>query len=309
MAHTTGTATDYHDLLAKLEAYLLAQGWTINDYAAGATITDPSHLYVTAPGNVGGQKPKIAILTDCNTVANAYGWQICAYPNYDPARAFGTQDNNSPIIHYCLWQNAIDYWFYVNDTRFIVVAKIGVYYISMYAGFFLPYALPTEYPYPYFIGATFSTLQPYNLNNAGMRSFCDPGYGAAYYFRRSLSWGMFDNSLQEGNSDDAYAGYNGPVIWPYRTPYGDSSESDTYDMGSGFFKNMRPPLGGKMPLLQCQIIDAGARVIAGCLDGVFATGGFNRVVEQTIVDGATTYRLFIQQNRNTPKGFFAVEEV
>jgi hypothetical protein len=83
-----------------------------------------------------------------------------------------------------LWQNSIDYWFYVNNTRVIVIAKIGVYYISMYAGFFLPYALPAEYPYPYFIGATYPTLQPYNLNNAGMRSFCDPGQGAAYYMRR-----------------------------------------------------------------------------------------------------------------------------
>lgn len=308
MAFTTGTATDYHDLLLALKTYLLAQGWTIDSYAAGATIVDPAHLYLTAPGNVGGQQPKIAILTDCNTVSNAYAWQICAYPTYDAVRAFGTQDNNSPITHFNLWQNTIDYWFYVNDTRFIVVAKIGTYYVSCYAGFFLPYALPAEYPYPYFIGATYPTLQPYNLNNAGMRSFCDPGDGAAYYMRRgSLTWFKFANSYQEANSDDDYAGFKGPVIWPFRSPYANGGDSN--DMGAGFCFYMRPPVGGKMPIYQCQIIDADERVIAGALDGVFATGGFNRVAEQTVVDGGTTYRLFIQQNRNTPKGFFAVEEV
>jgi hypothetical protein len=309
MAFTTGTATDYHDLLAAFKTYLLAQGWTIDDYAAGATITDPSHLYVTAPGNIGGQQPKMGILTDCNTVTNAYGWQIVAYPQYDAARLFGLQDNSSPLIHFNLWQNSIDYWFYVNDTRAIVVAKIGTYYISMYMGFFLPYALPAEYPYPYFIGATYPTLQPYNLNNAGMRSFCDPGDGAAYYMRRdSLTWGKFANSYQEANSDDASGGYNGPVIWPFRSPFGDFDEATTYDL-LHLFDYMRPPIGGKMPMYQCQIIDAQARVISGMLDGVFAAGGFNRISEQTLVEGGTTYRLFIQQNRNTPKGFFAVEEV
>lgn len=310
MAFTTGTATDYHALLLALKTYLLAQGWTINAWSPGATITDPSQLDVTAPGNVGGQQPKISIRTDCDTVANAYAWQIDAYPQYNAAHTFGLQDSSSPLVHFNLWQNSIDYWFYVNNTRVIVIAKIGVYYISMYAGFFLPYALPAEYPYPYFIGATYPTLQPYNLNNAGMRSFCDPGQGAAYYMRRdALTWGQFNNSYQEANSDDAYAGWNGgPVIWPYRTPFGDGNESFPGDLGVGLFHQMRAPIGGKLPLIQCQIIDTLGACVAGCLDGVFATGGFNRVAEQTIVDGGTTYRLFIQQNRNTPKGFFAVEE-
>jgi hypothetical protein len=35
MAFTTGTATDYHDLLLALKTYLLAQGWTINAWSAG----------------------------------------------------------------------------------------------------------------------------------------------------------------------------------------------------------------------------------------------------------------------------------
>src|SRR3546814_13562475 len=60
----------------------------------------------------------------------------------------------SPIHYFLLWPNAMTYWFYVNDRRLVVVAKIGVYYMSLYAGFFLPYALPDEYSYPYFVSAT-----------------------------------------------------------------------------------------------------------------------------------------------------------
>lgn len=111
MAFTTGTATDYRDLLDKLHTYLLAQGWTVDDFALGATLVDPSHLYVRAPGNVGGQQPKFAILTDSDSVTNAYTWRVSAYPNYNSALAFGLQDNGSPIIHFCLWANTIDYWF------------------------------------------------------------------------------------------------------------------------------------------------------------------------------------------------------
>jgi hypothetical protein len=310
MAVTTGTAANYKDLLDKLRLYLVAQGWTVNAWAPGAGAADPSQLDVMGPGNVGGQQPKIGIQTDRDTVTNAYTWQVGAYPQYNAALGYGQQNNNSPSVNLCLWDNTMEYWFYVNNTRFIVIAKIGTYYMSMYAGFFLPYALPAEYPYPYYVGATYATKQPFNYVNGAMRSFADPGRGAAYYMRReSLTWCIFHNSDQQFNVDDAYYGLtDSAIIWPYRSFFGDNDESYPYDLGVAFFQYMRPPVGGKMPLFQLQIMDLPERVIPGCLDGVFATGGFNRISEQTLIDGPDTYRLFINVYRNTPKGFFAVLE-
>jgi hypothetical protein len=70
---------------------------------------------------------------------------------------------------------------------------------------------------------------------------------------------------------------------------------------------MRAPIGGKLPLIQCQIIDS-ARASSRLPGRRIRDGRLQPRSEQTIVDGGTTYRLFIQQNRNTPKGFFAVQE-
>lgn len=310
MAHTTGTATDYYDLLDKLRAYLLAQGWTINEWVDGGGVAALSKLSVTAPGNLGGQQPKMAFQTEWDTVANSYAWAVVAYPQFNAALDFGLQENSSPKVYLTLWPNTLDYWFYANDTRVIVIAKIGTYYLSLYSGFFLPYALPAEYPYPYFVGATFRSLQPFNYNDSAMRSFCDPGYYAAYYMRREgMDWGPFANAVDIVNNAEAGQSYFGPIVWPYRSFPADDDESDVSSIENHFFQFMRPPIGGKMPLCQCQIMDGGERCVAGVLDGVFATGGFNRAPEQIVSEGAQDYRLFININRNTPRGYFAVEEV
>jgi len=310
MAFTTGTATDYYDLLDKLRLYLIAQGWTVNNWIAGGVLAQ-AQLDVAAPGSVGGEQPKISIRTGWNIAANSYGWELCAYPNYNPASEFGLQEQNSPSTWLCLWQNTLDYWFYVNDRRFIVVANIGTFYMSAYAGFFLPYALPAEYPFPYFVGATFPTLQPYNLNNSAMRSFCDPGISAASYQRReSMEWALLKNVNSVGNGVDSYSTYDGPVIWPYRTCHADNNTFDNAaSLEWSFFHRMRPLANGKMPLWQCTIVDSWDETVPGVLDGVFATGGFNRVPEQIVTVDAQDYRLFIAAGKDSPKHYFAIEEV
>lgn len=312
MAFTTGTATDHHDLLEQLKDYLDAEGWTINDFALGATLTDPSRLYVTGPGQVGGQQVNVSILSEANSGTNAYAWRLGAHPDYDPDLAFGNQVNNSPVVYYRLWPNTMDYWFYVNDRRFIVIAKIGTYYMSMYAGFFLPYALPTEYPFPYFIGATSQQLGPYNTPDAGVRSFCDPGPGAAFYMTRTgFAWQNLMCSFAASNVVDSYGGLGGSggTIWPYKQIQGEDDNNASAEIAWSWFRLLRPLANGKMPMWQCNILDAATETLAGTLDGVFATGGFNRVPEQIVTVDTQDYRLFININRNTPKHYFAVEEV
>jgi hypothetical protein len=273
MAFTTGTATDYRDLLDQLHDYLVLQGWTVNNFNLGATLTDTSNLYVTGPGFAGGQAPNISIRTEANSGTNAYSWRVTGHPDYDAALPFGSQLNNGLIHHFLLWPNALDYWFYVNDWRFIV-----------------------------------DVLVPYNLSNSGVRAFCDPGNAAASYMKReTLDWDTVQNANSASNDIDNYTGRNGAIIWPYRCPAVENDQTD-YEIAWGFFNRLRPLIGGEMPMWQCTIIDAETETIAGVLDGVYATGGFNRVPEQIVAVGAQDYRLFINVNRNTPKHYFAIEE-
>lgn len=311
MPFTTGTATDHHDLMDKLQAYLDLQGWTINEFSIGATLTDVSRLYVTGPGPVGGQPVHISMQSEALSGANAYAWRFCAHPNYDPGLPFGQQRNNSQMMYFLLWPNEMDYWFYVNERRFIVIAKIGVYYMSMYAGFFLPYALPSEYPFPYYLGGTFNSLQVYNLADAGMRSFADPGTAAACYMsREDQNWQPIRNSSQGANTVDAYSGLGaeGACIWPYRNPMAEGNTNTSAEIAWSFFRLLRPLANGKTPMWQATILDVASRTMAGVLDDVFVTGGFNRAPEQVVEIDSEDYRLFININRNTPKHYFAVRE-
>jgi hypothetical protein len=151
-------------------------------------------------------------------------------------------------------------------------------------------------------------LVPYNLSNSGVRAFCDPGNAAASYMKReTLDWDTVQNANSASNDIDNYTGRNGAIIWPYRCPAVENDQTD-YEIAWGFFNRLRPLIGGEMPMWQCTIIDAETETIAGVLDGVYATGGFNRVPEQIVAVGAQDYRLFINVNRNTPKHYFAIEE-
>jgi hypothetical protein len=311
MAFTTGTATDHHDLLEQLKDYLELNDWVIDEFEIGATLTDVSKLYVTGPGVIGGQPVHISIQSEAQSGTNAYAWRFCAHPDYDPGLSFGQQRNNSQMIYFLLWPNEMDYWFYVNERRFIVIAKIGVYYMSMYAGFFLPYALPTEYPFPYFLGGTYNSLQPYNTANSGIRSFADPGTAAACYMsREDMGWQPIHNSNQGANVIDAYTGVGteGAFIWPYRGPMVEDDTNHSGEIAWSFFRLLRPLANGKMPMWQATIVDVASRTMAGVLDDVFVTGGFNRVPEQIVEIDGDEYRLFININRNTPKHYFAVRE-
>lgn len=310
MAFTTGTASSHKDLLTKLRDYLAAQGWTINAFSAGATLAAVGNLFVTGPGQPGGQKVNISIQTDADTGTNRYAWKVCGHTEYRAELAFGQQPFNGPSHWFNLWPNEMTYWFYVNDRRFIVIAKIGTYYMSMYAGFFLPFALPAEYPFPYYIGATRAFLSTYDEANAGQRSFYDPGPGGGSLLsRESRTWSVVQNGQDQGNVLDSYGGSNNNAItWPLRLPQGEDDFQAYYDTAWSQFRLLRPLLNGVMPLWQVQLYDTPNNEMVGALDGTFVTGGFNRAPEQTIVVGAKTYRLFINVGRNTPKHYFAVEE-
>jgi hypothetical protein len=310
MAFTTGTATDHHDLMEQLKDYLVTEGWTVQEWDLGATLLDPTTLVVTGPGITGGQLVNVSVQSEADSPSNSYAWKVGGHPDYDSGLDWGLQLNNSPIKYFLLWPNAMDYWFYVNDRRFIVVAKIGSYYMSMYAGFFLPYALPDEYPFPYFIGATTDSLLPYNYDNSGMRSFHDPGgNGAAYLIRETLVWRSLTNSNDSNNDVDSYSGRDGAMTWPLRTPSAESTTNTLNDITWSWARLLRPLANGVMPMWQVHVLDSLDGTMAGILDGVFMTGGFNRSPEQVVVYSAQDYRLFINVNRATPKHFYAIEEL
>lgn len=313
MAFTTGTATTYHDLLDKLRLYAVAQGWTQLRWTAPGSITATAELWLRGPG-AGPDRQVFVGFQSGNDVTNGYyGWAMKGATSFDGALAFSLQPVGSPTPWFNLWQNSIPYWFYVNDRRIIVVAKVNTTYQSMYAGFFLPFALPTEYPFPLAIIGSYPTLDAYNLNNSGNRMFIDCGDEAGVFKRRGTpTWKEISNNSNSANAQyDAHSNYFGleALIWPCRVTKADPSGNSTdWSQRNGFYK-FRPNANNEYPLYQCHIIDPEAKAWVGALDGAYATPGFNRTTEQTVTTGGRTFRLFQNVQRSTAKDFFAIEEV
>jgi hypothetical protein len=312
MAFTTGTATDYHDLLDDLRAWLVASaGWTQKDWSNPTGIDQTWKLQLEAPGNGATARVYVNADTVCNVGNGTYSWRLYGATGYSAGIELPLQQGAGGPSFFNLSQNSIDYWFYANDRRFIVIAKVATNYMSCYCGFFLPFALPSEYPFPLAIIGSYPVTALPSLNNARNSSIADPGAdGAAWYRRRTTeTWYKIENHGDSATSIYPVTGVRA-FLWPHKTGRNTSSGVITNPnyWSSGGFGSMKLNAEGESPLIQCHIIDLSNRTVVGALDGVYSTTGFNRSTEQEVTSGSRTFTLFQRAFRNTAADFFAIEE-
>lgn len=331
MAFTTGTATDQNDLLDKLRLYLVAQGWTELAWSAGATVNDSSVLHVRGPGAGAGKQVFVSVKTQAGAIAGYYSWELRGAVDYDSGAAWGAQLGQSPTSCYLnLWSSSITYWFFVNDRRFIVVAKCSTNYMSAHCGFILPWGTPADYPFPLYIAGDFYELQPYSYSYAARRMFVDPGNytqtpgdaRAGGYARTATGvWYPIGNHSRSANNNypQAYSKGQRGISWPYHAggSYGLSLGAQYYphfwNGGTGSvdaayaFEALVPTQQGERPLLPVMLCP-GDQSPLGVLDGVYCTGGTGLATEQLISIGARDFRVFQNIARNSPDDFFCVEE-
>ncbi len=182
MAYEIGTATNYSNLLARLKDFISnpdrtdasgdasilelvaidsdlgsgesSQAWTIDRYAAG------DEMIAHGPGLSGDIDTYIGIKLENGTIGagDYFNWLLQGFTGYSSVDDFGDQPGAMSAInppHILLWNDPIDYWFFANGRRIIVVANVGgIVYEMCYLGLLLPYATPTQYAYPLVIGGT-----------------------------------------------------------------------------------------------------------------------------------------------------------
>jgi hypothetical protein len=148
MAWTSGTASDYLDLLTRLKAFVTEQmlpaneRWQVMRWVPGP----PAELVLKGVGLAGTDEIYVAIQTE---TSSDYGnWKLRGYVTYNPGVAFDAQYNSSQTFYALLTLSAMPYWFVANGRRIVVVVKTGTYYECVHLGLFLPYATPAQYPYP-----------------------------------------------------------------------------------------------------------------------------------------------------------------
>lgn len=333
MAYTTGTATSHNDLLDKLRLYLVAQGWTQLAWTAGATVNDPSTLHVRGPGAGAGKQVFVSVKTFADSLNSIYCWELRGAVDYNAAFAWGAQLGQSPQQCYLnLWQNSITYWFYVNDRRFVVVAKCSTNYMSAHGGFILPWGTPAQYPFPLYIVGDFYEQQPYSYNYAGRRMFTDPGnytsnpastaYAGGYMRSATGIWYPTGNHGRSSNTNypTGYGKGQRALSWPYHCGTGgnNSLNQQYYPLawvgGKGAadsayaFESLVPTQQNERCLLPVMIMP-GDQAPLGVLDGVYCVGGSGLATEQVITIGARTFKVFQNINRNSGDDFFCVEQI
>jgi hypothetical protein len=323
MAWTTGTATDYVDLLDKLRAYLVTQGWTTLAFTAGTIPGGGGSLFTQGPGAGAGKRVHVEIRTEANTGTSIYSWRLRGATGYIAGAGEGLNPGASPIPSYFnLWQNSITYWFFVNDRRFMVVAKMSTSYSTMHAGFFLPWATPNAYPFPLYIGGTYNIAAAYNVSNSAHRFFADPGGGlaqaSAHVRLPNGVWIPALNNDSTGNNDDAHglgrAAY--AFTWPFSVGHGRATAHTYFHIGvpqigqssGGVLDNIvatRQNEYGIFPIMICP----SSEPPLGVFDGAFCVPGQGLVAEQAIATGGRNFTLFQNIARSSGNDFIALERI
>ena len=312
MAFTTGTATDYHDMLDDLRLWLTGTlGWTQLQWDSPASITDTATLSVRGPGSGSGREAYVNIVSQSNVIDGAYGWQLWGATGFDVSSDIDAQPGVMGPAYFNTWENTIDYWFYGNARHFKVVAKVSTNYVSCYCGFSLPFALPAEYPFPLAIIGNYYTLEAADVAQSRNRFIADPGDGAAIYRTRTNVVRDIQNHTT-GTSDIKPFGGQRAFMWPMATgkvQANSTATNDVQDWARGGFTNMRLNANNETPLFACHIVDMTQGNMSAALDGVYVLSGFSKSPEQTVSLGGRTFRLFQNIFRNTARDFMAIEEV
>lgn len=327
MAFTSGTATDHYDLIKKLRTYLIAQGWTELAWTDGGSVTAQSTLKIRGPGAGAGKEVFFNVRTFADAANNIYSWEMRVACAYSAAAPWGTQLGENPNNCYFNLSNlSLNYWFYVNDRRVIVVAKTGTNYVSMHAGFVLPFGTPAQYPFPLYLCGDYNIPTQFSLNNASRRHCFDPGNRSdtqpnAWARSADNVWYPIANHINSSNTNWAAGSAKGQRgwVWPFHAggaTNGNIGSNNPWSWNGGGLTGdhawdgefMQPTQQGErmlMPIMVC----GGDIGPFGVMDGAYAVGGAGLATEGTITIGARTFRVFQNVQRNSPDDFYCIEEI
>lgn len=299
---TVADATDNVDAMDKLIDFLTGvtgtlpalQQWTVlKDVVIspfGAALDGRREVYLRGPGLAGLDTIYINIAVYDNAVADARNWQIKAATGFNTLNDFDNQPGTTNIGSYLTLNDdtAMPFWFIANGRRFICVFKIVNTYVACYCGFYLPYATPSEQPYPIIAGA--NTEGPTNLwsrTNYTMGNFYDgpaAGGNACGHIRH------FDGSWRRVGNFNASNVASRP------------GSSNSQCRSNLFFENRGDQFiiqasDNTYPVIPSTLYINGS--IYGEYDGVYWTPSRDNATENTVTVGADTYLVIQNVYRTT----------
>lgn len=248
----SGGVLAHYKMLETIRDFASANGWTVLRYD---TVSANRELILKGAGYTGEEEIFVGFRTYQDASADYYNLVAAAFTGYVPGNTFDSQPG-AMLSGLPAHNNRIDYWLSLNPQRIAMVMKVGTpVYECCYVGKFLPYARPSQYPYPIIAAGM--------LNGIPATRFSDTTHSAPFKGARA-------NMRMRFNS----GGWLQPSCWPWGN-----------DHVAGGGAQMRDTAGNYS--LQPVILYLSGVGIFGELDGVRHVSGFNNAVENTLtVDGS-----------------------
>lgn len=319
MAWTSGTAANAADLFSRLITFLTAdatlvangEAWTLLRRDSFALDAKRDLAELRGPGSSANDAIHVQLALFADAAAPAYSIRVLGSQSWESGIAITTPEGQPGSLQagagsldilprMPVFNSAISYWFVANGRRFIVVAKSGAYWGSIYAGFILPYGTPVQYPYPLFIGANSATGDNYqssSLQVANCAFWRTDGDSSDVYSAAILSPA---GGWIGANRFDTY---NTGRIWPW----GLSTQARRISLGRFELATLTQLPNGASPLLPAIVYDCSTSRpfnVWGELQGVFAVPG-NGVAAGDTVTVAGKAHLVVQQATSTNAARYA----
>lgn len=258
MAYTTGTATNYKDLLQKFRDYITGadtspiadRGWTVLRDTS-TTSPEPSDYEMIFRGHGDASPVKeifFGIKTYFNSGAGYYNWELRGMTGFNDGSPIGSvtfdsQPGISPKTYIPLQNTTISYWFYATGRRVCMVAKTGTSYQFMYAGFPDIFAFDNEWPYPLLImGSSHEATRLFSsnaidysssINPSGTSSTTENADNSVSYLRAvDGSWYPVKNFYNSGGNE-AQTGNSGFHVAPMRDYNASYFDNEDKQLGTG----------------------------------------------------------------------------
>ncbi len=294
MAVEIGTATDHVDLYNKLYQFLTGnaelvaagQNWqrvwgNAPPYAADfAGAGQGSDIVLKGPGLAGLDEIYVGMRLEHDPAVDYFGiWFAGAQGIVPSATSFSAHVNSAPRMHMPVFDQTSPYWFVANGRRFVVVVKISTTFVAAYQGFFLPYATPSEYPYPMISSGCSRTARRWSdeddchthfcmpweqstLTNRTVDNIPDADDGRVRVMSPSGEWVPFSNRRFEFR------------VFPWSQPGGSVD----------FVDGQRSLFGGSHMLYPATLLSTGARLrgTLGVFEGVYHVAGFGNAAENIL---------------------------
>lgn len=301
MATEIGVASDFLDLYEKLRDFLTTNATLVADNEEWELLAGPSgaltftdQLVLKGPGLSGTDEIFVTLEPSVDTGADYFNLGIGGLSSYNPSEPISGQVNRLTPRYLHLWNTSMPYWFIANGRRFIVVVRVTTVYQSAYAGFILPYHLPTTWAYPLFIGAcsNVATWRYSVVNNGNHAAFWNPGETASAIRLPDGQWIGISNKAHSGTETVV----NTNNVAPWGSWYGLPIRREGLD-------------GGYKPLPAELVISSPYACTLGALQGVYYVPGFGTSSENTFVADSVTHLVVqnVYRTSNNEYAAFALE--